>query len=188
MTTSIEHKKKVAKPMLWISMASMAMVFAGLTSAYVVRKAEGNWLDFDFPIWFYISAIVIALSSITMILAKRAIKQSDYKRASQMLGVTFALGVFFAISQYLGWGALYKIGVYFTGEGSNASGSFVYVITLLHLLHLAAGIIALLVTWIKTAMNKYSPNNMLGVELCAIFWHFLDILWLYLFLFFLYIR
>jgi cytochrome c oxidase subunit 3 len=75
-------------------MASMAMVFAGLTSAYVVRKAEGNWLDFDFPIWFYISAIVIALSSITMILAKRAIKHSDNKRASQMLGVTFALGVF----------------------------------------------------------------------------------------------
>ena len=81
MTTSIEHNKKVAKPMLWISMASMAMVFAGLTSAYVVRKAEGNWLDFDFPIWFYISAIVIALSSVTMILAKRAIKHSDNKKS-----------------------------------------------------------------------------------------------------------
>ena len=105
MTTSIEHKKKVAKPMLWISMASMAMVFVGLTSAYVVRKAEGNWLDFDFPIWFYISAIVIALSSVTMILAKRAIKHSDNKRASQMLGATFALGVFFCYFTVPGLGS-----------------------------------------------------------------------------------
>ena len=188
MTTFPEHKKKVAKPMLWISMASMAMVFAGLTSAYVVRKAEGNWLDFDFPSWFYISTAMIVLSSITMILAKRSIRNGNNSLASVAMGITFLLGVGFAISQFLGWGALFDIGVYFTGPGSNASGSFVYVISLLHLLHLAGGIIALLITWIKTSTGKYSPDNMLGVELCAIFWHFLDILWVYLFLFFLYIR
>ena len=188
MTAFPEHKKKVAKPMLWISMVSMAMVFAGLTSAYVVRKSEGNWLDFDFPIWFYISTVAIVVSSVTMTLAKRSVKNGNNTLATKLLILTFVLGAFFAISQYLGWGALYKMGVYFTGQGSNASGSFVYVITLLHLLHLAGGLIALLVALIKTAMNKYSSENMLGVELCAIFWHFLDILWVYLFLFFLYIR
>jgi len=179
---------KTYKQLLWVGIGSIVMFFGGLTSAYIVRKAEGNWLDFDFPIWFYISTVSILLSSITMVLAKRSVKNGNNSTASNLLGLTFVLGTFFAISQYLGWSALYKMGVYFTGEGSNASGSFVYVITLLHLLHLAGGLIALLATWIKTAMNKYSSENMLGVELCTIFWHFLDILWVYLFLFFLYIR
>lgn len=188
MTTFEQQKKKAAKPMLWISMVSMAMVFAGLTSAYVVRKAEGNWLDFDFPIWFYISTAVIITSSLTIHWAKRAVKKGNSSLATKAMGITFFLGVVFAITQYLGWGALYEMEVYFTGPGSNASGSFVYVITLLHLFHLAGGLIALLITWMKTIGQKYSPENMLGVELCAIFWHFLDFLWVYLFLFFLYIR
>ena len=188
MSTFEVQKKKAAKPLLSISMVSMAMVFAGLTSAYVVRKAEGNWLDFDFPIWFYISTAVILTSSLTIHLAKKLVKRGNNSSATKVMGLTFLLGVLFAIAQYLGWGSLYEMDVYFTGPASNASGSFVYVITLLHLLHLAGGLIALLVTWVKTARQNYSPENMLGVELCAIFWHFLDFLWVYSFLFFLYIR
>lgn len=188
MTIFEEQKKKAAKPMLWISMVSMAMVFAGLTSAYVVRKAEGNWLDFDFPIWFYISTAVILTSSITIHLAKRAVKKGNNSLAAKVMALTLLLGLLFAVAQYLGWTALYEKEVYFTGPGSNASGSFVYVITLLHLFHLVGGLIALSLTLVKTAYKKYSPENMLGVELCAIFWHFLDFLWVYLFLFFLYIR
>lgn len=188
MTTFKEQKKKSAKPLLWISMISMSMVFAGLTSALVVRKAEGNWLVFDYPIWFYISTALITLSSFTMNWAKNNVKKDNLEMAQKGFLWTLALGLCFAFSQYLTWGALYNEGVYFTGPGSNASGSFLYVLTLLHLLHLAGGTIALLITTYKAKTGAYSSQNFLGVELCAIFWHFLDFLWLYLFLFLLYIH
>ena len=186
MTTFEEQKKKSAKPLLWISMISMAMIFAGLTSALVVRKAEGNWLQFDFPIWFYISTALIIASSFSMNWAKKSIKKDDFDNARKGFNLTLILGLFFALSQYLTWKVLYSKGVYFTGPGSNASGSFLYVLTLLHLLHLAGGIIALLITYYKANKGVYSSQNSLGVELCAIFWHFLDFLLLYLFLFLLY--
>ena len=186
MTTFEEQKKKSAKPLLWISMISMSMVFAGLTSALVVRKAEGNWLEFDYPIWFYISTVLIILSSFTINWAKNNVKKDNITLAQKGFRWTLILGLGFALSQYLTWGALYDDGVYFTGPGSNASGSFLYVLTLLHLLHLAGGVIALLYTTYKAKREQYYSQNYLGVELCAIFWHFLDFLWLYLFLFLLY--
>ena len=186
MTTFEEQKRKSAKPLLWISMISMAMIFAGLTSAFVVRKAEGNWMEFDYPIWFYISTLLIILSSLTINWAKKSIKKDDLSTASKGFNWTLILGLGFALSQYLCWQALVNQGVYFTGPGSNASGSFLYVLTLLHLLHLLGGIIALVITTYKAKIGNYSSQNTLGVELCAIFWHFLDFLWLYLFLFLLY--
>ena len=87
MTTFEEQKKKSAKPLLWISMISMAMIFAGLTSAYVVRKAEGNWLEFEFPIWFYISTVLIILSSFTINWAKKSIKNDDLEKAKKALSI-----------------------------------------------------------------------------------------------------
>lgn len=186
MTTFDEQKKKSAKPLLWISMISMAMIFAGLTSALVVRKAEGNWLQFDFPIWFYISTVLIIASSFTMNWAKNSIKKDNSDSARKGFNFTLILGLGFTLTQYLTWQVLYDKGVYFTGPGSNASGSFLYVLTLLHLLHLAGGVIALLITFYKFNKGEYTSKSLLGVELCAIFWHFLDFLWLYLFLFLLY--
>ena len=188
MTTFEEQKKKSAKPLLWISMISMAMIFAGLTSAYVVRKAEGNWLEFEFPIWFYISTVLIILSSFTINWAKKSIKNDELEKAKKGFKYTIILGLAFALSQYITWEALYTNGVYFTGPGSNASGSFLYVITLMHLFHIGGGLVALAFTTFKASRGAYSSNNYLGVELCAIFWHFLDFLWLYLFLFLLYIH
>lgn len=188
MTTFEEQQKKSAKPLLWVSMVSMSMVFAGLTSAYVVRKAEGNWLDFEFPIWFYLSTVFILVSSWTILKAKKSIKANQNEKAVKFTKATFFLGLAFALSQFLTWDTLTSQGVYFTGPGSNASGSFLYVLMLLHLFHLAGGVIALCVSWFKTAKGKYTPENTLGFELTVIFWHFLDFLWLYLFLFLLYIH
>ena len=105
-------------------MISMSMVFAGLTSALVVRKAEGNWLVFDYPIWFYISTALITLSSFTMNWAKNNVKKDNLEMAQKGFLWTLALGLCFAFSQYLTWGALYNEGVYFTGPGSNASALF----------------------------------------------------------------
>ena len=182
------HKSKSAKPMLWISMISMAMLFAGFTSAIIVSKGGNkNWIYFDIPIWFHISTIVILFSSVSMYLAKKFIEKNNNKSAFNFLLITIILGLLFALSQFFVWKELVGLDVFFTGENSTAASSFFYLIIAVHLAHLLGGIIALIVTAIKTASNKYSSKDMLGVELCAIFWHFLDILWVYLFLFFLYI-
>ncbi len=182
------HKSKSAKPMLWISMISMAMLFAGFTSAIIVSKGGNkNWIYFDIPIWFYISTIVILFSSVSMYLAKKFIEKNNNKSAFNFLLITITLGLLFALSQFFVWKELVGLDVFFTGDNSTAASSFFYLIIAVHLAHLLGGIIALIVTAIKTASNKYSSKDMLGVELCAIFWHFLDILWVYLFLFFLYI-
>ena len=188
MKTFNEQKKNSAKMLLWISMISMTMVFAGLISAIILRKAEGNWLEFDYPIWFYISTILIIISSFTVNSAKNNIEKDQIKPAEKKLKWTLILGLGFALSQTLIWSSLFDDGVYFTGPGSNASGSFFYVLTLLHLLHLIGGVIALIITYKNLVFGLYSSQNTLGIELCAIFWHFLDFLWIFLFLFLLYIH
>jgi cytochrome c oxidase subunit 3 len=93
------------------------------------------------------------------------------------------LGLLFSFFQLNGWEELTNQGVYLTGEGSNVAGSFLYVLTLSHLVHLIGGLIALLVTAINAKRNKYSAENYLGLEITSIYWHFLSILWIYLFCF-----
>jgi cytochrome c oxidase subunit III len=189
--TSEEKKvirNKVATPMLYLAMGSMFMLFAAFTSAYYVRMEKGDWLQFDMPQVFYISTAVILLSSVTMNWAFSAVKKDDLTSLKRASGITLLLGLAFIACQMMGWNVLYSQKIVFAGKYSNASGSFFYVITLMHLLHLAGGIIALSVVWIKSIQGKYNSGNLLGVKLCAIFWHFLDILWIYLFLFLLFVR
>ena len=183
-----DHARKSAKPMMWISTVSMSMIFAGLTSAYIVRRADGNWLNFELPFAFYISTILIVSSSITLIFAKQFLKRDKIKLAFTLILVTFLLGLGFLGFQFLGWKTLVDMSIYFAGTESNASGSFFYAITGMHILHLLGGLIALFIVLVQTGRSKYSSENMLGFELSAIFWHFLDLLWLYLFIFLLYIR
>ncbi|MFN8115585.1 MAG: cytochrome c oxidase subunit 3 [Bacteroidia bacterium] len=181
-------QQKASKPLLWVGIISIVMMFAGLTSAYVVRADNGNWLIFNLPNAFYISTAVIITSSITMFYAYRMAKNNNNKGTVIGLLATFVLGLLFAYFQYSGWGELYSKNIVFGGKSSNASGSFLYLITFLHLLHLFAGLISLLVTLKNSIKGKYNAENTLGLELCSIYWHFLDILWVYLFLFLYYIR
>ena len=174
-------KNRALKQLLWVGMGSIAMFFAGLTSAYIVRRAEGNWTEFILPEWFWYSTITIILSSAVLILAKQKIKK-DKSVFSLVLSV-FVLGVIFSFFQLNGWEELTNQGVYLTGEGSNVAGSFLYVLTLAHLVHLIGGLIALLVTAINAKRKKYSAENYLGLEITSIYWHFLSILWIYLFCF-----
>ena len=178
-------KNKSAKLLLWVGIAGISMFFAGLTSAYIVRKAEGNWLEFQLPDWFLLSTIVIVISSIYLIIVNRKIKQN--KDVTIWLFVALLLGCVFAFSQVKGWQVLVQQGVYLTGEGSNVSSSFLYVITLSHLAHLVGGLIALLVTTLNAKKGKYSSENNLGIELISIYWHYLAGLWLYLYFFIVYI-
>ena len=178
------RNKKTYKQLLWIGIGSIVMFFGGLTSAYIVRKAEGNWLEFEMPIWFTISTIAVIASSVSLWFAIQNIKED--KSATNLLITTLIIGITFTFSQVQGWKDLVAQGVYLTGEGSNPSGSFIYVITLAHLCHLIGGILALSVTTLKSKLNKYSKDNYLGIELISIYWHFIGLLWLYLFLFFSY--
>jgi len=180
-------KEKAYKQMLWISMISMTMMFAGLTSAYVVSKKREDWVGFDLPNAFYISTILIILSSITFYLAKYYIKQNKKSNTSIFLAFTLLLGLGFVYFQFQGFKYLVDVGLYFTGTQSNVSSSFLYVITLAHLFHIFAGILVLCYVLYKSLKGKYSSENSLGLELAAIFWHFVDALWIYLFLFFYFI-
>jgi cytochrome c oxidase subunit 3 len=179
---------KASKPLLWVGIISIVMLFAGLTSAYVVRADNGNWLLFNLPSAFYLSTAVIITSSITLFFALQMAKKNNKKGIVFGLLATFFLGLLFSYLQYSGWGELYSKQIVFGGKSSNAAGSFLYLITFLHLLHLFAGLIVVLITLKNSIKGKYDAQNTLGLELCSIYWHFLDILWVYLFLFLYFIR
>jgi cytochrome c oxidase subunit 3 len=183
-----QAKRKSAKPMLWVSMVSMTMMFAGLTSAYVVSRKRSDWVSFDLPNAFYISTLLIVLSSITFMLAKYFIKQNNRQLTSAFLLSTLFLGIGFVFFQFQGFNELLDLGLFFAGAQSTVKSSFIYGITIAHLAHVAAGIVVLLVVIFNHFNKKYSANDTLGLELGAIFWHFVDILWIYLFLFFFFIR
>lgn len=181
---STEDRERSRKFLLWLGIISMVMIFAALTSAIIVRKSDSNWFAFEIPVEFTISTVILLLSSITMILAVFFTKKSKKIVATLFLFITLALGSSFARLQFAGWNQLVKNNIYFVDNlTGNISGSFFYVVTALHLLHLFGGLLAVLITTIRSAAGKYTPSNYLGLKLCAIFWHFLDGLWLYLFLF-----
>ena len=184
----IVAKKKSAKPMLWISMISMVMFFAGLTSAYVISMNRDDWVSFDLPQSFYVSTILIVSSSITLFLSQRFLKQKKRQLSLILLVVTLLLGIGFVWQQYVGFNQLKSIGLFFTGPESIVSTSFIIGITFMHVLHLFAGLVVLLVVIYNHFKYKYKPDDMLGFELGAIFWHFVDLLWIYLFFFFSFIK
>lgn len=181
-------KKKSAKPMLWISMISMVMFFAGLTSAYVISMKRDDWVSFDLPQAFIISTVLIVASSITLLMSQRFLKRDKRQMSLILLVITLFLGIGFIWQQYVGFNQLKSIGLFFTGPESTVSTSFIIGITFIHVLHLLAGVIVLLVVIYNHFKYKYKSDDMLGFELGAIFWHFVDILWIYLFFFFSFIK
>ena len=180
-TNGSEPMIPTQKILLWIALAGIIMFFAALMSGYIVRQAEGNWLVFEIPSMFYVSTVIILLSSLTMELSKSAIRKDDNKKSYQYLTYTLALGLIFVICQFVGWNQLVANNIHFSG--GNPSESFFYAMSGLHLGHLAFGVISMLVTTYKAKKNRYSSKNYLGISLCAIYWHFLDFLWLILFVF-----
>ena len=181
-------KKKSAKPMLWVSMISMVMFFAGLTSAYVISMKRDDWVSFDLPLAFYISTILIIASSFTLFFSQKFLKKDKRQLSLIFVILTLILGTGFVWQQYVGFNQLKSSGLFFTGPESTVSTSFIIGITFMHVLHILAGLIVLLVVIYNHYKYKYKSDNMLGFELGAIFWHFVDLLWIYLFFFFYFIR
>lgn len=181
--------RRAKKMMLWFGIVSLSMSFAGLTSAYVVSKERPDWLtDFEIPQAFYISLGVIILSSITMHFAKLSVLKEQNSLGSVLLLSTLLLGIGFVWLQFLGFSQIIENGHYFTGSESTITTSFIYLVVLMHLAHIAAGLLCLLVVIYNHYKLKYVNGKTLGIELAATFWHFVDILWIYLFLFFYFVR
>jgi cytochrome c oxidase subunit 3 len=172
------------KLLLLFAMISMTMMFAGLTSAFVVSKSRADWLkDFQLPTAFYLSTAAIIGFIITFHLAKKAIQKDKQKTTTEFLLATLGLGILFIILQFVGFGQIVENGYYFTGSESSITTTFLYIVTIVHLMHLAGGIISLLIIIYNHFKQKYNSTQTLGIELGAMYWHFLDVLWVYLFLF-----
>ena len=174
------HPQKFA---LWAGCASIVMLFAALTSAYIVRKGAGNWLEFKLPVQFFYNTLVIIISSITLQASYYFFKKGNAQLYRGLLVVSFLLGLVFLGMQYSGWLAMESIGVELAG---NPSGSFVYVISGLHAAHLLGGIAAMIVALVHAFILKFKVTNQrkLRFELTLTYWHFMGILWIYLLLFF----
>lgn len=186
------HPHKFA---LWLAMGSIAMMFAGLTSAYIVRQSQGNWRMFHMPVVFWVSTAVILISSGTIYLGLRAFRERQMIRYRVLITTTLILGLLFGVLQCLGFWQLYHIpqptvlnGQQLTETvkvSGNPSESFLFIITGLHLAHILGGIIALLIVFLMAYRRRVKVYNATGLEIVAAYWHFVDVLWLYLFIFFL---
>jgi len=187
--TTIPESEKQARSkrqMLWFGIASLVMMFAGLTSAYVVSSTRRDWKEIPLPEEFIWSTGIILLSSLCLILAGRAIKSRNKQGATILVISAAILGGAFVTMQFAGFDTMVEDKIFFTGGGSNIKGTYIYLIVLAHLAHIAAGLICLIVVAVQAARGKYSPEKMLGFELGANFWHFVDVLWVYLLLFLLF--
>lgn len=184
-----EKNARAKKMMLGFGIVSLIMSFAGWTSAFIVSSNREDWLsDFQLPNAFIISTVVIVLSSICMILAKKSLKKDDRKQTTIWLLATFALGIVFIVNQIIGFNEIIDAGYNFTGPTSNVTMSYIYIIAMVHILHVIAGLICLLVVIYNHFKQKYTSSKMLGFELAGTFWHFIDVLWVYLFLFLYFFR
>ena len=183
---------KAQKFSLWLGIFSLSMTFAGLTSAYLVRKSAGNWDVFNIPSVFYTSTFIIILSSVAMHVAHSSNKKGHTKMLKVGLLSTLLLGIAFCCLQYVGWNSLIDMGVYLEG---NVSGSFFYVITGMHFAHVIGGLLFLAYAFIRSSRKfkagksqetyKDRNNNKLWIrtELISMYWHFVGVLWIYLFVF-----
>ena len=171
------HPQKFA---LWLFLVTVIMIFASLTSYYIVKKAEGNWHDFDLPNYFWVNTAVIIISSATMHWAYLSAKKDKFQMLKMTLLICTILGIAFLVGQYYCWTDLYDRGIKLSG---NVSGSILFLISGLHWVHLIGGVIFLIVIFFKSLTFSIHSKNLVALEMCATYWHFLGGLWVYLFVF-----
>lgn len=186
-TVAINQRQRIHphKFTLWVGLASIVMMFAGLTSAYIVKRNQANWTTFDLPAVFWYSTAAIILSSLTLMMAQKAFQNREMTNYRRLVVVTLVLGVLFLLLQVLGFNQLWNTGITLT---KNVSFSFLYVIVGLHALHVIGGIIALIVLFANAFNSKVRSYNIVPVQLIGTYWHFVDFLWIYLLIFLIMIR
>lgn len=170
---------------LWVAIGSITMMFAGLTSAYIVKRNQANWITFELPKIFWYSTAVILLSSLTMLLARKFFVAKEMSKYRQFLSVTMLLGILFVVLQAIGFTQLWQQGITLT---KNVSYSFLYIIVGLHAAHVLGGVIALVIMFFKAFSRRQKIYSSVPVDVMNTYWHFVDLLWLYLLVFLLMVR
>lgn len=179
----INTMAKAKRQLMYWAFASILIFFGGLISYYLVMHRNSNWLQFELPNLFLISTAILLCSSFSLSYAQILVKKNNFSGVSLGIGITLVLGIVFVILQFKAWGQLFEQGIVFAGKSANISGSILYVITFIHFLHLAGGLLALLFSFFKSLRKRYTADNFNGLSLVSLYWHFMDILWLMLFLF-----
>lgn len=180
---AMEQRKRIHpnKFTMWVAIASITMMFAGLTSAYIVKRSQPSWTSFEMPVIFWYSTAVMLASSVTIYLALKAFRERERLKYRQLITLTAILGLVFVVMQYLGFKEIWASGISFSGAGG---GQFLYIIAGLHGLHVIGGVIALIILFGKAFSTKFRNYNPVPVEVMSTYWHFVDLLWLYLMVFF----
>ena len=181
-----EQKRKIHphKFTLWVAIGSILMMFAGLTSAYIVKRSQASWLMIEIPMMFWYSTATILASSVTVQLALKALKKREMINYRRLLVVTAVLGVLFIVLQIVGFRQFAAQDIRLVGAGSNASYSFLLAISGIHGIHVLGGVVALVVIAIRALNSSTRSYSSLPLEIAATYWHFVDALWIYLFIFF----
>jgi cytochrome c oxidase subunit III len=183
----VDQNKKIHphKFILWVGIGSIIMMFAGLTSAYIVKREQPGWTTYTTPLAFYYSTAVLLISSLTIFLAGKSFTERRMIRYKKLVAATLILGLVFILLQWLGFRHLWATGTTFHGSGA---GQFLYIIAGLHALHVFGGVIALFVLWLRARNTRIRSYNMVPVDVVSTYWHFVDLLWIYLFIFFLMVQ
>ena len=186
-TVVMEQRKRIHphKFTLWVAIGSLIMMFAGLTSAFIVKRNQAGFVSFEWPVLFWYSTIVMIASSATMYMSLQAFRLREMAKYRTLVSVTLVLGALFILLQFLGFRQLWNHGQTFNKE---VSFSFLYTIVGIHAVHVLAGVIALIFTFANAFSKKVRSYNIVPVELMNTYWHFVDILWIYLVIFLLLIR
>lgn len=166
---------------MWIAMASITMMFMGFTSAYVVKRSQANWQRFELPAIFWVSTAAILLSSLTIHLSLRQFRERNMIRYKQLITLTAALGIVFAVCQIIGFSDMTSHGLTLD---STVSASFIYVIVGMHILHVIGGVVALIILFARAFRTRIRTYSAVPIEVVATYWHFVDALWIYLLIFF----
>jgi cytochrome c oxidase subunit III len=171
------------KFIMWLFMISSIIFFAGLTSGFIVYSGDGagKSLNVPLPKAFIYSTVIIIISSFTLHWSYLQTKRLKFEGQKLGLWITLVLGIIFIGMQIYGWAVWTDLGIFFIN--SNASISFVYVFTLTHILHIIAGLIIILTALASSYKKLPNVTNLFRMEIASIFWHFVDILWIYLYVF-----
>jgi cytochrome c oxidase subunit 3 len=170
---------------LWIGIGSIVMMFAGFTSALIVKRNLANWQGFVLPHVFWYSTAVILATSLTVQMALRAFKERQMSRYRMLMLVTAVGGMLFITLQFVGFRALWAQNLHFN---NSVAGSFLYIIVGLHALHVFGGIVALIFQFVRAFSSRSRNYSPVPVEIVSVYWHFVDLLWLYLLVFFVLIQ
>lgn len=190
-TSTVNQTPKEFSPksfIIWLFIVASTMLFLAFCSAYFVHQGDGvrnnAWLKFDLPFEFWISAGIVIVSSIFMQMAYRSAQRDDIYKIPSLLTITLICGIAFCISQFYGWLNLMDRGLFFSNkEPAEISASFVYVISAAHFAHIIGGLILLTVGITRASRLQIHKKNMVFINICKTYWHFLGILWILLLLF-----